>query len=201
MRPPRSGLTPATPDRQTSPADVICVPAAHPPFAGAQPGVASHASPRFSSYRLPVPRLSLFLLLSRYPSHVRLVLAQQSNLCTSKRQTAARDAGPGLPQPDICDIRESALQILLCGDSFRCPLLLGLEVLTTLRVLKPPVYSGTGLFTHFHATPITTPAIAALAARSSACDWRLDRSGRPHPRRIVSRPARRNPTQEPFLLQ
>jgi hypothetical protein len=84
----------------------------------------SHRASRIASlrsYRLPVPGLSLFLLLSRHPFRVRLVLAQQSDLRTSKRQTAARDAGPGLPQPDICDIRESALRILCAGTRFAVP--------------------------------------------------------------------------------
>jgi hypothetical protein len=197
-----SGLTPATPDRQTSPADVICVPAPHPPFSGAQPGVASRIAHRLASF-LSIARARVVPLLAPLPPSIPRQVSVSTAIRPPHVETPNSGKGRWARTASAGHLRHSRISPAdsLRGDSFRGPLLLGLQVLRTPRVLNSPVYSGTGLFTHLHATHIATPAIAALAARSSACDWRLDRSGRPHHRRIVSRPARRNPTQEPVLLQ
>lgn len=112
-----------------SPSNVICVRAAHPPFAGAHPGVASHASPRFSSYRLPVPRLSLFLhpLPPSIPRQVSTAIKPPRAL---NRQNAKQRQGTLdqlLPSACldriaaiICCCVESALRILLHGIAPYC---------------------------------------------------------------------------------
>ena len=206
-------MTAATPRSDARIKRHLCA-AAHPPFAGAHPGVASHASPRFWSSVLidcACPGCPSSCILSRHP--IPPAVSIHSYLAITRAHRRARDSRPApassLPASPG-HLRHSppaasnqpylhCRPLLRCSSPRSSP---SLHIACLPPAARcPPVYSGIWCL---HATPIATASSSNIdgtfglaALPSTTCDWRLDRSalGPTPPRRIVSRPARRNPTQ------
>ena len=204
-------MTAATPRSDARIKRHLCA-AAHPPFAGAHPGVASHASPRFWPSLLidcACTGCPSSCILSRHPNPPAVSIASNHTRTFDAQGTLDQHSLHHRPPASPGHLRHSPAAsnqpYLHCRPLLRCssPRPSPSLHITCLPPAArcPPVYSGIWCL---HATPIATASSSNIdgtfglaALPSTTCDWRLDRSalGPTPPRRIVSRPARRNPTQ------